>query len=81
VRYIDDLEACCRTLADDKVSGRPCDYISPGQRRMVRGKHVVFFRRVPGGILVSRILISCRQDTKAKGDISLSADAQRRSSE
>jgi len=29
---------------------------SPGLRRMEQGKHVVFFRREPAGILVSRIL-------------------------
>ncbi len=56
VHYIDDLEPCCQRLADDPASGRPCDYISPGLCRMERGKHVVFFRREPGGILVSRIL-------------------------
>jgi plasmid stabilization system protein ParE len=30
--------------------------VRPGLRRMEQGKHVVFFRREPGGILVSRIL-------------------------
>ncbi|MGA2712858.1 MAG: type II toxin-antitoxin system RelE/ParE family toxin [Bryobacteraceae bacterium] len=56
LRYIDDLETCCRRLADDPASGRPCDHVRPGLRRMEQGKHVVFFRREPGGILVSRIL-------------------------
>jgi len=56
VRYMDDLEACCRRLADNPASGRACDYVRPGLRRMEQGKHVVFFQRQPGGILVSRIL-------------------------
>jgi toxin ParE1/3/4 len=56
VRYIDDLEACCQRLADNPASGRACDHVRPGLRRMEQGKHVVFFRRQPGGILVSRIL-------------------------
>src|SRR5947209_10767369 len=43
-------------LADDPASGRPCDYVRPGLRRIEQGKHVVFFRYHPGGILVSRIL-------------------------
>jgi toxin ParE1/3/4 len=56
IRYMDDLEACCQMLADNSASGRPCDHVRPGLRRMEQGKHVVFFRREPGGILVSRIL-------------------------
>ena len=56
VRYINELEACCQRLADNPASGRPCDHVRLGLRRMEQGKHVVFFRREPGGILVSRIL-------------------------
>ena len=54
LRYIDDLEACCQRLADNPSSGRPCDRVRPGLRRMEQGRHVVFFRREPGGVLVSR---------------------------
>jgi toxin ParE1/3/4 len=56
VRYLDELEACCQRLADNPASDRPCDHVRPGLRRMEQGKHVVFFRREPGGVLVSRIL-------------------------
>lgn len=56
IRYIADLEACCQRLADNPASCRPCDHFRPGLRRMEQGKHVVFFRREPEGILVSRIL-------------------------
>jgi toxin ParE1/3/4 len=56
IRYIDDLEACCRQLADAPELGRACDDARPGLRRMERGRHVIFFRAEPGGILVSRIL-------------------------
>ena len=56
LRYIDGLEACCQRLADNPASGRPCDHIRPGLRRIEQGKHVVFFRQELGGILVSRIL-------------------------
>lgn len=56
VRYLDELEACCRALADNPGLGRACDEISPGLRRIERGQHVVFYRQEPGGILVSRIL-------------------------
>ena len=56
IRYIDDLEKCCRQLADNPNLGRACDYIRPGLRRMEQGGHVIFYRPEPGGILVSRIL-------------------------
>jgi toxin ParE1/3/4 len=56
VRYIDDLEACCRMLAANPTLGRVCDDIRAGLRRIERGRHVVFYRQAVGGILVSRIL-------------------------
>jgi toxin ParE1/3/4 len=56
IRYLDGLEACCRRLANNPESGRPSESVRPGLRRMEQGKHVVFFRREPGGILISRIL-------------------------
>jgi len=40
LRYIDDLEACCQRLADNPASGRACDHVRPGLRRMEQGKHV-----------------------------------------
>jgi toxin ParE1/3/4 len=55
-RYISELEDCCRTIADKPALGRPCDEIRPGPRRMEQGKHVVFYREEPGGVLISRIL-------------------------
>jgi toxin ParE1/3/4 len=55
-RYLGELEACCQQLADDHASGRSCDDIRPGLYRREQGKHVIFFRRTSGGILVSRIL-------------------------
>jgi toxin ParE1/3/4 len=58
VRYIDDLEACCRMLDANPALGLVCDDIRPGLRRMERGRHVIFYRQGSGGILVSRILHS-----------------------
>jgi toxin ParE1/3/4 len=55
-RYIRQLEDCCQLLADNFALGRPCDEIRPGLRRMKQGKHVVFSRKEPGGILICRIL-------------------------
>ena len=56
ILYIDDLEACCQTLADNPTLGRACDDVRPTLRRMERGRYVVFYREDAGGILVSRIL-------------------------
>lgn len=50
IRYIDDLEACCRQLAETPELGRLCEDISrPGLHRMERGRHVIFYRPEPGG--------------------------------
>ena len=56
IRYLDDLEACCRMLAQNPGVGRACDDVRPGLRRMECGLHVVFYREEAGGILISRIL-------------------------
>jgi toxin ParE1/3/4 len=50
------LKDCCQLLADNPALGRQCDEIRPGLRRMKQGKHVVFYRQEPGGILICRIL-------------------------
>jgi toxin ParE1/3/4 len=55
-RYLDELEACCQTLAENPALGRLCDDVRPGLQRHEHGKHVVFYRQERGGILVSRIL-------------------------
>jgi toxin ParE1/3/4 len=56
IRYIDDLEACCKQLASNPDLSRPCDDVRPGLCRMEHGRHVVFYRKGAGGILVLRIL-------------------------
>ena len=50
------MEDCCQRLAGTPTSGRPCHQIRPGLYRMEAGKHVIFFRREPTGIVISRIL-------------------------
>ena len=56
IRYLDEFEACCQQLADNPASGRSCDDICRSLYRREQGKHVIFFRPEPKGILVSRIL-------------------------
>jgi toxin ParE1/3/4 len=56
IRYIIELETCCRMLADNPALGRSCDDIRRGLRRMETRRHVVFYREEAEGILVCRIL-------------------------
>lgn len=66
IRYLDELEGCCQQLADNPAFGRSCNDIRPSLYRREQGKHVIFFRREHGGILVLRILhqrmLSGKQD-------------------
>lgn len=55
-RYLGELESCCKTLAGSPDLGRRCNEIRPGLRRLEHDKHVVFYRKERGGILVARIL-------------------------
>lgn len=55
-RYLNNLENCCHRLANIPSKGRPCDEIRPGLRRQEQGRHVIFYRPTPTGILVTRIL-------------------------
>jgi toxin ParE1/3/4 len=50
------MEEFCQLLADKPQLGRPYDEVRLGLRRMEHGKHVVFYREEPSGILISRIL-------------------------
>jgi len=56
LRYLEDLEECCYMLANNPASGRLCEYIRPGLRRMEHGRHVIFYRNSSRGILILRIL-------------------------
>jgi len=56
IRYLDDLEACCRMLAENPMLGRACDDVRPGLRQMAGGRHIIFYREDAKGILVSRVL-------------------------
>jgi toxin ParE1/3/4 len=55
-RYLGDLERCAKMLSESPSLGRPCARIRPGLRRFEKGRHVLFFRPLADGILVSRIL-------------------------
>jgi toxin ParE1/3/4 len=56
VAYLNELENCCRLLAGNPKIGHACDEVRSGLRRMECGRHVIFYRKDRGGIVVVRIL-------------------------
>lgn len=50
------LRSVVSDLLTIPIWARSCDYVRRGLRRLEHGKHVVFYRRESGGILVSRFL-------------------------
>ena len=54
--YLLEINNCCQLLADNPGLGRLYGDIRPGLRRMEEGKHVIFYRDEPGGIVVCRVL-------------------------
>jgi toxin ParE1/3/4 len=55
-RYIGGLESFFHRLAEGSVKGRPCDAVRPGLWRAEYVSHVVFFRRMPDGVRIVRVL-------------------------
>jgi toxin ParE1/3/4 len=55
-RYLDGLEQCAKLLAANPLLGRQCSWIRSGLFRFEKGRHILFYRRVEEGILISRIL-------------------------
>jgi toxin ParE1/3/4 len=55
-RYLGQLEDAFHLLAQNPLIGRSCEAIRAGLYRFEVGKHVVFYRAEPGGILVVRVL-------------------------
>ena len=58
-RYLSLLEGASQQLATTSELGRACEHIRPGLCRIEVGRHVFFFRRTRGEVLVCRIL-HCR---------------------
>ena len=55
-RYVDGIFSFCELLAETPGMGRRWRTDQPSARRMEYGSHVIFYRQVPDGILVFRIL-------------------------
>jgi toxin ParE1/3/4 len=56
IQYLDSIESHVQQLADLPLLGRPCPSLGHDLHRSEHEKHVIFYRRVPHGIIVSRIL-------------------------
>jgi toxin ParE1/3/4 len=54
--YIRLLVGAIETVGANPRRGRPCDEVRKGYRRYPAGSHIIFFRKVKGGIDVIRIL-------------------------
>lgn len=59
-RVADEIEQKCRMLAQFPLTGIARDNLAPGLRSAAEGKHVIFFRPLPDGIRVIRILYGAR---------------------
>jgi toxin ParE1/3/4 len=55
-RYVRDLWRGIEYVASDPRRGRSCEEIRAGYFKYLVGSHVVFYRLVPGGMDVVRIL-------------------------
>jgi toxin ParE1/3/4 len=56
VRYLSQLDACFHRIAKNPESGLPCDDLRPGYRRVLEGRHLLFYRVVRKRVQVIRIL-------------------------
>ena len=63
-RYLHLLLHGFDLVAEKPGLGRACDRLRPDLRRFELGKHVIFYKRARGGILISRILHQQRLPTK-----------------
>ena len=54
--YLEAFESQFQLLANQPGLGRKCDRLGHGLMRWEVGKHVAFFRRAEGGILILRVL-------------------------
>ena len=55
-RYIRDIWSAIEAAAASPRQTRACDDVRPGYRKQLTGSHVIFFKLIPGGINVVRIL-------------------------
>ena len=65
--YLARLDASFHLLAREPQRGRACDDIRPGYRKYHVGRHLIFYREIPDGVEIIRILHD-RMDIEAHLD-------------
>ena len=55
-KYLNQLEDCCRMIAQNPRVGRPWRETPLRIRRLEQGKHVIFYQQQDAGIFIARIL-------------------------
>ncbi|KPZ09596.1 type II toxin-antitoxin system RelE/ParE family toxin [Pseudomonas syringae group genomosp. 3] len=55
-RYIDSITKVFTELAHSPKTAQTCDHIRAGYRRRSVGRHMIYFRVMPYGIAITRIL-------------------------
>lgn len=59
-QFIEKITGRCRALADRPLMARQRDELLPGLRSFPVGKYLIFFRLVPGGIEIIRVIHGAR---------------------
>jgi toxin ParE1/3/4 len=59
-RWLDTVDAKCQLLAQMPEAGRRRPELAPDLRSLPVGSYVIFYRPVPGGIQVIRVLHGAR---------------------
>jgi toxin ParE1/3/4 len=54
--YIRQIQAAVETVASEPHLARSCEAVRTGYWKYPVGSHVIFFRKIPGGINIARIL-------------------------
>lgn len=67
-RLLDHITAAAAILADHPHSGTPRPELQPGIRSRPVGNYVLFYRPVPGGVELVRVLHG-RQDVTAQSEL------------
>jgi toxin ParE1/3/4 len=66
-RWLDRFDAKCKTLAQMPELGRERPDLAPGLKGLPFGNYIIFYRLIPEGIQVVRILHGARDITALLG--------------
>ena len=64
-RFVARLEEHCRLLAAHPLLGRVRDALAPQLRSLAYGRYVIFYRALPDGVVIVRVLHAARDVRRA----------------